>query len=115
MDKAESERRKEASQHLVKALRANAKSKGESTPGGFPSKVSGAYSRSFKYKLNYTPYHSAVGSRDPKAHLLEYGHIVKTRGEQKKGITIVKPRPLIFPTFRAEADALQRILSRRWF
>lgn len=106
IEQAELKQRREAAKLAARDMRANAGGRGVSTPGGFPSKMSGEVKRSIGYKLLKDDRSAQVGSKSFKIHLLEFGHgDGKTRNK----------RPLITPSLRKSEPEIIKIMSKRYF
>lgn len=106
IEKHEMLRRREAAQFTVKVLKKNANKKGESIPHGLPRRRTGNLFRSMGYRLLKDDRSAIVGSKDPKVHLLEFGH---GNGKQRN------KRPIIKPSFRQAERGIITIMSRPYF
>lgn len=99
-------RRREAGGYATKVMRKNVSEKGFSTPGGYPARRTGATKRKVGMQLLKSDRSVKVGSKDFKAHLLEFGHgDGKTRNK----------RPFVFPSLREAEPEVIRIFSRKYF
>ena len=102
LDRNEFERRRDAARLAAKIMRKNIGKKGQSTPGGYPTRRSGALRRSIAFQLIKRDRSAKVGSKLFTAHLLEFGHgDGKTRNK----------RPFIFPSLREAEPEIIKILS----
>jgi len=73
IDRNEFIRRRQAGRYAVKVMRDNISKKGVSTPGGYPAKRTGKTRRNIGMKMLRNERAVLVGSKDWKAHLLEFG------------------------------------------
>lgn len=99
-------RRKDAAKHAVKVMKKNVGKKGVSTPGGFPARRTGTTRRKIGMQLIKADRSAKVGSKDFKAHLLEFGH-----GDGKER----NKRPFVFPSLREAEPEIISIMSREYF
>lgn len=106
IDVAELVRRKEAARYAVGVMKNNVSKKGTSTPGGYPSRRTGTTKRKIGMQLLKHERSAMVGSKDFKAHLLEFGH-----GDGKER----NKRPFIFPSLKEAEPQIIRIMSERYF
>jgi len=106
IDYVELDRRRSAAKYVVKTIRKNIKSKGRSTPGGFPARRTGRLSRKISYALRKEDLSAIIGGKDQKTHLLEFGH-----GDGKER----NKRPFLFPSFKEATPEVIRIMSERYF
>jgi len=100
------ERRKEAAKYAVKVMKNNVSKKGVSSPGGFPSRRTGTTRRKIGMQLIKDDRSAKVGSKDFKAHLLEFGH-----GDGKER----NKRPFVFRSLREAEPEIIKIMSKRYF
>jgi len=105
-DRDEFERRREAARFAVKVMKKNVGKKGVSSPGGFPARLSGTSRRKIGMRLLKEDRSAIVGSKDWKAHLLEFGH---GDGKEKN------KRPFVFRSLRQATRGIIAIMSRRYF
>jgi hypothetical protein len=105
--KTEKERRKEVVKFLAREMRKNIQNKSDSLPGGFPGMNTRTLRKSIGFKTNGPEKNtSIVGSKDWKAHLLEFGHgDGKTRNK----------RPFIMPTIMKNESKIKDMLSKEYF
>lgn len=106
IDESEMERRKEAAKAVSKIMKKNVSRKGTSSPGAYPGYRTGTTKRKIGYKMLKADRSVVVGTKDFKAHLLEFGH-----GDGKNK----NKRPFIFRTFRENRHVIERIMSERYF
>lgn len=106
IDWSEFTRRKDAAKHAVRVMRKNVSRKGVSTPGGFPAKRTGTTRRKIGMQLIKHDRSAKVGSKDFKAHLLEFGH-----GDGKER----NKRPFVFKSLKEAEPEIIRIMSREYF
>ena len=106
IDFNELDRRREAGRHAVKVMKKNVGKKGVSSPGGFPARQTGATRRKIGMQLLKRDRSVKVGSKDFKAHLLEFGH-----GDGKER----NKRPFIFRSLREAEPEIIKIMSREYF
>ena len=106
IDLAEFERRREAGKHAVKVMKKNVGKKGVSVPGGFPARRTGTTRRKIGMQMLKLDRSVKVGSKDFKAHLLEFGW-----GDGKER----NKRPFIFPSLREAEPEIIKIMSSRYF
>lgn len=99
-------RRREAALHAVKVMRKNVSKKGVSVSGGFPAKRTGTTRRKIGMQLLKEDRSAKVGSKDFKAHLLEFGH-----GDGKER----NKRPFVMPSLREAEPKIIMIMSREYF
>ncbi len=99
-------RRKEAAQYAVKVMKKNVGKKGISRVGGFPTKRTGTTQRKIGFKLLKDERAAMVGSKDFKAHLLEWGW-----GDGKER----NKRPFVNPSLLEAEPEIIRIMSREYF
>ena len=99
-------RRKDAAKYAVKVMKKNVGKKGVSSSGGFPARRTGTTRRKIGMRLLKRDRSAMVGSRDFKAHLLEFGH-----GDGKER----NKRPFVFPSLREAEPEIIRIMSREYF
>ncbi len=99
-------RRKDAAKFAVKIMKRNVSRKGVSSVGGFPTKRSGVTQRKIGFKLLKTDRSAMVGSKDFKAHLLEFGH-----GDGKER----NKRPFVMPSLLEAEPGIIAIMSREYF
>lgn len=99
-------RRRDAAKHAAKVMRKNVGKKGVSRPGGYPTRRSGVLRRKVGFQLLKRDRSAKVGSKDFKAHLLEFGH-----GDGKER----NKRPFVFPSLREAEDEIISIMSREYF
>ncbi|MBN1604620.1 MAG: HK97 gp10 family phage protein [Chitinispirillaceae bacterium] len=114
LDKGEKRNRKKAAAHLVSKLKENLSKEypagTASPPGAAPGLVSGDYKKGIGSKDIGNATLVGVGPPAYHAHLLEFG----TEDRFTKDGTFrgrVEPRPVVYPTFEAEADEVKKILS----
>jgi len=106
IDKNELERRREAAKFAAKTMRKNIRGKGISSPGGYPTKRTGTLAKSISYQLDKQDRSAKVGTKDFKAHLLEFGHgDGKTRNK----------RPFVMKSLREAEDEIIKIMSKEYF
>lgn len=106
LDRGEFENRREAARYAAKIMRKNIGKKGTSTPGGFPTRRSGALRRSIGFQLLKADRSAKVGSKYFTAHLLEFGHgDGKTRNK----------RPFVFPSLREAEPEIIKLMSERYW
>lgn len=106
LDIEELDRRRTAAKYAAKVMRDNINKKGISHSGGFPTKRSGQLRKSISYKLIKADRSALVGSKDFKAHLLEFGH---GNGKERN------KRPFVFKSLQEAEDEIVRIMSKRYF
>lgn len=99
-------RRKDAAKYAVKVMKKNVGKKGVSTSGGFPAKRTGTTVRKIGMRLIKEDRSAMVGSKDFKAHLLEFGH-----GDGKER----NKRPFVYPSLREAEPVIITIMSREYF
>jgi len=99
-------RRRAAGKYAVKVMRDNVSKKGVSTPGGFPAKQTGTARRKIGMKLIRVDRSVLVGTKDWKAHLLEFGHgDGKTRNK----------RPFVYRSLTEAEPGVIALMSRKYF
>ena len=106
IDRAEFERRKDAAKYAAGVMRKNISRKGISSPGGFPTRRTGALRRKVGFRLLKLDRSAMVGSKDFKAHLLEFGH-----GDGKER----NKRSFVMPSLREAEPVIIGIMSRDYF
>ena len=106
IDNNEFVRRRDAARHAVKVMKENVGKKGVSVPGGYPARRTGTTKRRIGMRLIKRDRSALIGSKDFKAHLLEFGH-----GDGKER----NKRPFIFPSLREAEPEIVRIMSREYF
>lgn len=108
IDKQEEKNRLVALKHVRKKLKENIGKKGRSTPGGFPGKLRGNLKKGigFKLKLKTIKRTSAIGSKGPHSHLLEFGH-----GPGKES----NKRPFFRRTLLEENETMIDLMSKRYW
>ena len=99
-------RRKDAAKYATQVMKENVSSKGRSAPGEFPGRKTGALKRKIGYLLLKADRSAIVGSKDFKAHLLEFGH-----GDGKER----NKRPFVFRSLREAEPEIIAIMSREYF
>lgn len=99
-------RRRDAAKYAVKVMKDNVSKKGVSIPGGFPARRTGTTKRKIGMRLIKRDRSAIVGSKDFKAHLLEFGH-----GDGKER----NKRPFIFRSLREAEPGIIGIMSREYF
>lgn len=99
-------RRKDAAKYAAGVMRKNIKDKGVSKPGEFPGRRTGTLVRKVGYQLDKVDKSAKVGSKDFKAHLLEFGH-----GDGKER----NKRPFVFRSLREAEPEIIKIMSREYF
>ena len=99
-------RRKDAAKYAVKVMKKNVGRKGVSSPGNFPSKRTGLLRRKIGMQHVKDDKSTKVGSKDFKAHLLEFGH-----GDGKER----NKRPFVMPSLRQAEPEIIKIMSREYF
>ena len=102
MNESAEKKMEEALEHSKQATESNL---GGAAMGNFPAEQSGRYADSIGYamKSKTSGPIGAVGSDDPKAHLLEQGTVK------------MRKFPAIRTTLSQEAQTIKRILGSRWF
>ena len=102
MNESAEEKMKEALEHSQSAVENNLEG---AARGAFPAERSGKLKDSIDYEMESKTSGpiGAVGSTDPKAHLLE------------KGTVNMRKYPFIKTTLSQEAQTIKRILGSRWF
>lgn len=106
IDHNELVRRRDAAKHAVKVMKDNIGQKGISRPGGFPARRLGVLKRKTGFKLLKRDRSAMVGSKDFKAHLLEFGH-----GDGKER----NKRPFVLRSLLQAEPEIIRIMSREYF
>ncbi len=106
IDLNELERRRDAAKYAVKIMKKNVGKKGASVSGGYPAKRTGTTRRKIGMQLLKQDRSAKVGSKDFKAHLLEFGH-----GDGKER----NKRPFVFPSLREAEPEIIKIMSREYF
>ena len=106
IDLNELERRRDAAKYAVKVIKKNVGRKGVSTSGGFPARRTGTTRRKIGMQLLKFDRSAKVGSKDFKAHLLEFGH-----GDGKER----NKRPFLVPSLREAEPGIIEIMSREYF
>lgn len=106
IDSNELERRRDAAKYAVKVMRRNVSKKGVSTPGGYPARRTGTTRRKIGMQLLKQDRSAKVGSKDFKAHLLEFGH-----GDGKER----NKRPFVFKSLLEAEPGIILIMSREYF
>jgi len=106
IDFNEFERRRDAATYAVKVMKNNVGKKGISVPGGFPAKRTGTTRRKIGKQFLKKDRSAKIGSKDFKAHLLEFGH-----GDGKER----NKRPFVFRSLREAEPEIIRIMSREYF
>ncbi len=106
IDRNELIRRRAAGRAAVKVMRDNVSKKGVSVPGGYPAKQTGKGRRAIGMRLLRNERAVLVGTKDWKAHLLEFGWgDGKTRNK----------RPFVFRSLKeAEATAIVIMSKEYW-
>lgn len=99
-------RRREAARYAVRIMKKNVGKKGVSVSGGYPAKRTGTTRRKIGMQLLKEDRSAKVGSKDFKAHLLEFGH-----GDGKER----NKRPFVMPSLREAEPEIIRIMSREYF
>jgi len=99
-------RRRDAGRYAVKVMKKNVNKKGASTPGGFPGKRTGTTRRRIGMQLMKFDRSVKVGSKDFKAHLLEFGH-----GDGKER----NKRPFVYRSLIEAEPEIIKIMSREYF
>ena len=99
-------RRRDAAKYATKVMKKNVNRKGISKPGEFPGRKTGATFRKIGYQLIKADRSAKIGSKDFKAHLLEFGH-----GDGKER----NKRPFIFRSLREAEPGVIAIMSREYF
>ncbi len=99
-------RRREAAKHAVRVMKTNVGRKGVSVSGGFPARRTGITRRRIGMKLLKADRSAMVGSKDFKAHLLEFGH-----GDGKER----NKRPFVIPSLLEAEQDIILIMSREYF
>jgi len=106
IDFDELERRRDAARFAVKVMKKNVSKKGFSVSGGYPTRRTGLLRRKVGFQLIKQDRSAKVGSKDFKAHLLEFGH-----GDGKER----NKRPFVFPSLREAEPGIISIMSRSYF
>lgn len=106
IDFNEFERRRDAAKYAVKIMKKNVGKKGKSSSGGFPARRTGTTRRKVGMQHIKRDRSTRVGSKDFKAHLLEFGH-----GDGKER----NKRPFIFRSLRQAEPVIIGIMSRSYF
>ncbi len=106
IDHNEFVRRRDAAKHATKVMKKNVGKKGVSVSGGYPARRTGTTRRKIAYMLIKRDRSAIVGSKDFKAHLLEFGH-----GDGKER----NKRPFVFPSLREAEPEIIKIMSREYF
>lgn len=106
IDYSEFTRRKDAAKHAVKVMKNNVSKKGLSKSGGFPARRTGTTKRKIGMRLIKQDRSAMIGSKDFKAHLLEFGH-----GDGKER----NKRPFVYPSLREAEPEIIKIMSREYF
>lgn len=106
IDHNELVRRRDAARYAVKIMKKNVGKKGVSVPGSYPARRTGTTRRKIGMQLLKQDRSAKVGSKDFKAHLLEFGH-----GDGKER----NKRPFIFPSLREAEPGIIKIMSREYF
>lgn len=99
-------RRKDAAKYASQVMKKNVNRKGSSKPGEFPGRKTGSTFRKIGYQLIKIDRSAKIGSKDFKAHLLEFGH-----GDGKER----NKRPFIFRSLRQAEPGIITIMSREYF
>lgn len=99
-------RRRDAGKYAVKVMKKNVGKKGVSVSGGYPARVTGTTRRKIGMRLLKRDRSVMVGSKDFKAHLLEFGH-----GDGKER----NKRPFVFRSLREAEPEVIKIMSREYF
>lgn len=104
IDISELIRRKDAAKYAARVMKKNVGRKGgRSRSGGFPKKRSGRNYRAVGLRLLKNDRSAVVGSRDPKAHLLEFGH-----GDGKE----INKRPFVYRSLAQAEPKIIEIMSK---
>jgi len=99
-------RRRAAGRYAVKVMRDNISKKGLSVSGNFPSKQTGKLRRSIGMKMLPRERAVLVGTKDWKAHLLEFGHgDGKTRNK----------RPFVYRSLVEAEPQVITIMSKKYW
>lgn len=106
IDRNEFERRRDAAKYAVGVMRKNISTKGRPVQGGYPRRRTGTLRRKVGFQLIKQDRSAKVGSKDFKAHLLEFGH-----GDGKER----NKRPFVFRSLREAEDEIIKIMSREYF
>jgi hypothetical protein len=106
IDLNEFQRRKEASTYIVRLIKKNVSKKGNSSSGGFPAKRTGYLQRRIGRQFLKDDRSVRIGTKDFKAHLIEFGH-----GDGKER----NKRPFLTPSFIAGEDKIIEIMSKPYF
>lgn len=99
-------RRRDAANFAVTVMKKNISKKGVSRGGGFPTKRTGVLRKRVGMQLMKADRSAKVGSKDFKAHLLEFGH-----GDGKER----NKRPFVFRSLREAEPGIIAIMSREYF
>jgi len=102
----EFERRRDAGKYAVKIMKKNVSRKGRSKPGEFPGRKTGYGRRKVGMQMLKHDRSVKIGSKDFKAHLLEFGH-----GDGKER----NKRPFVFRSLREAEPGIIAIMSREYF
>ena len=106
IDRNEVIRRRAAGRHAVKVMRDNISKKGVSVPGGYPAKQTGKGRRAIGMKMLPRERAVLVGTKDWKAHLLEFGW-----GDGKSRTK----RPFVFRSLVEAEPQVITIMSKSYF
>jgi hypothetical protein len=106
IDRNEFLRRRAAGRHAVKVMRDNVSKKGKSISGGFPAKQTGKTRRTIGMVMLKIERAVLVGSKDWKAHLLEFGW-----GDGKSRTK----RPFVFRSLVEAEPQVIAIMSKGYF
>lgn len=99
IDSITSERVKKAGRYTAKVMRKNIGKTGPSTPGGFPTKRTGALRKSIGSQYDPEMQEVKAGSKSSLAHLQEYTY----------------NRPFVMPSFREADPEIMKILSESYW
>ena len=99
-------RRRDAARYAVKVMKKNVGKKGVSVSGGYPARRTGTTRRQIGMSLLKEDRSAMVGSKDFKAHLLEFGY-----GDGKER----NKRPFVFKSLREAEPEIIKIMSRKYF
>lgn len=112
--KAEKRQIKKAAKHLVSKMKKKVNRRGHSQPGQPPAKKGGSLKKGIGYKaIGNDLVLIGYGPPAQHGHLMELG-TKKRHTKTGKNTGKVDKRPVIIPTFKEEAGAVENILSERW-
>jgi HK97 gp10 family phage protein len=119
LDKAESQKLDKAASYLRNKMREKVSKKVRSKPGDPPGLQSGNLKKGIKFVREPGKRLVGVGRPASHAHLLEFGtgprYVKNYRGKGGvKFVGAVQPRPFMIPTFEAEKENVEKILSEPW-